>query len=374
MAKLSLSKKFKHFAETREWLKEEKHIEGFYPELQKYGINLYSVTNEETGSISYRITNLIGSTSKIEIHEVSNINPNYSNRDIQIQEIEGDGLYFFGNKGIFYKSMQSERIEEVFVLENSTINRIKLFLDKKIAIILGCEKDFIVKFEAGKVIKKIENIQIWYINRERVWKTRYFHNELMFPLHNKKMLIIFNDEGRFGFYNIGEDIVREELWLESLDELEKLFKGHLAKAYDSENGYYELISYENYSNRIRRWYDFDVLEQIDENYYFAYDIDIDFATIIMKQEDKSCKNVEFFSIGTTPKGEYEHVADILGMKIFKMKKNGAVIVLTIIGNKVRYKCYKDAIDVEILLDDKLVSDRIMYLNPIIPHYEESLDN
>jgi len=134
MAKLSLSKKFKHFAETREWLKEEKHIEGFYPELQKYGINLYSVTNEETGSISYRITNLIGSTSKIEIHEVSNINPNYSNRDIQIQEIEGDGLYFFGNKGIFYKSMQSERIEEVFVLENSTINRIKLFLDKKIAI------------------------------------------------------------------------------------------------------------------------------------------------------------------------------------------------------------------------------------------------
>lgn len=374
MAKLSFSKKIQYFAERREWLKEEKHIEGIYSELEKYGINLYSVTNEETGKISYRITNLVDSTSEIEIYEVSNINPNFSNRDIRIQEIEEDGLYFFGNKGIFYKSMQSERIEEVFVAEDFTINAIKIFLDKKIAIILGEDKDFVVKFEAGKVIQKVENTQIWYISNERVYKTRYFHNNLIFPLHNEKLLVIFGDEGRFGFYNINEEIVKEELWLESLNELEKFLKEDLVKAYDSENGYYMLISYEKHSNTIKRWYDFDVLEQIDEKYYFAYDNDSKFATIIMKQEDKSCKKVEFFSIGTTPKGKYEYVAGIFGMKIFKMKKNESVIVLTIMEKEVRYKCYKNAVDVEILLEDELVSDRILYLSPIIPHFEESLDN
>lgn len=374
MAKLSFSKRIKCFAERREWLKEEKNIEGINKEFQKYGINLYSVSNKKTGNISYRITNLVSTTSNIEICEVSKVRANSADSTIRIYEIEEDGLYFFGNQGIFYKGLEGTQIEEVFIPQNFKINVIKILLDIKAAIILGEENDCIIKFEKGKVIQKVEDTKVRYINKAEIVRPKFFLNYLMFPLNGKNLLVTFEDSGRFGLYSINENIVKEELWIDSLEELKELIRGNLVKAYYPEIGYYILISCDKHDNTIRKWYEFDVLKQIDEKYYFAYDIDTDFATIIMKKEDKDCKKSEFSSIGTTPKGEYEYVADILGMKIFKMKKTNSVIVLVINKDKVIWKQYKNAIDINILRADELKLDKLVYIEPVMPHFTESLDS
>lgn len=374
MAKLSFSKRIKCLAERREWLKEEKNIEGINKEVQKYGINLYSVSNKKAGNISYRITNLVESTSEIEIYEVSKVCTNSLDSTMRIYEIEEDGLYIFGNQGIFYKGLEAENIEEVFVPQDFKINVIKMLLDIKVAIILGEENDYIIKFEKGKVIQKIENTKVRYINKAEIVRPKFFLNYLMAPLYGKNLLVTFEDSGRFGLYSINENIVKEELWIDSLEELKELIRGNLVKAYYPEIGYYILISCDKHDNTIRKWYEFDVLKQIDEKYYFAYDIDTDFATIIMKKEDKDCKKSEFSSIGTTPKGEYEYVADIWGMKIFKMKKTNSVIVLVINKDKVIWKQYKNAIDINILQADELKLDKLVYIEPVMPRFTESLDN
>lgn len=366
MAKLSFSKRIQHFAATREWLKEEKHIEDENSELQKYGINLYSVTNNETGIKSYRIANLVDATSEIEICEVST-------SSFMIREIEGDGLYFFGNKGIFYKSLEAGRIEESFVAD-FTNNIIKIYLNKKTAIILGEKKDFIIKFKKGKVIQKVENIQIEYIETDKVYKASAFIMTLVPPIRNKKRLVIFEDEGRFGFYNIGEDIIKEGLWIESLEELKELIKENLVKAYDPEKGYYTLISYDKNNGTIKRWYDFEILNQLNETYYLASDKDSKFLTIIMKKENETTNEVQFVPIGKGPNGKYKYLIEIYGMYIFKMEEKGAIIVLLIRGDRVNWKRYKNAKDIDIVLCDTFESDKLIYIQPKMQDNKETLDN
>lgn len=375
MAKLSFSKRIKCFAEKREWLKEEKNIEEMHKELQKYGINLYSVVNKKIGKISYRITNLLTPTSGVEIYEVSKVYFNSLDATIRIYEIEEDGLYFFGNQGIFYKGLEGENIKEVFVPQDFKINVIKIFLDKKVAIILGEENDCIIKFEKGKVIQKVEDIKVRYINRREILRPKFFINFLMNPMNDKNLLVTFEDAGRFGFYNINENIVREELWVESFEELQNLFEENLVKAYDPEKGCYFLVSCERHDNIIRRWYDFDVLEQNVGKYYFAYDIDdANFMTIIMKQKDEINQKIKFSTIGDVPKGEYQYITDICDMKIFKMKKSNSVIALMIREDKIAWKQYKNAIDIDIIQTDELKLDTLVYIKPVYPCFTQSLDN
>lgn len=370
MAKLPFSTRIRIFAKTGQWLREEKILESVRPELQRYGINLYSVVNKKTGKISYRITNLIESTSKVQCYEVSKIDQKFSSLDMSIIEIKGDGLYIFGNKGIFYKSLESKQIEEVFIPEDFIILSMEVKLNSKIVIIYGEKNDIIIKFDLGRVIQKIETNKILYVNdlKPIISKTNIY---LISNQCDKNVLVVAEEDEYFVFYSINKDIVKEKIWIEDINELYKLMNQKLAKVYDVENGYYILISYEKQRNTITKWFAFDILKEIDKNYYFAFDKDSKFVSIIMKHSDS--EKVSFSIIGKAPNGEYEHVQDIAGLKIFKMKEDDFVIVLILNGNKVNWKCYK-AEDIKISLSDTLKDEKLVYIEPIIYPYKETLDN